>query len=97
MNFFCLIEKKLKKFSNWNIGIVKLAESETESDEEKERRNKAEALMNDIKVNLKYMPVEYQEKFKQKLKELNLDEDFNVIKTDDKTETESIKIEKIEL
>lgn len=58
-------------------GIVSLAEKENNEDELK--RIKAETLMNEIKVNLKYMPVEYQEQFRKTLKELNLDEDFNEI------------------
>ncbi len=59
-------------------GIVSLAD-EKENNEDELKRIKAETLMNEIKVNLKYMPVEYQEQFRKTLKELNLDEDFNEI------------------
>jgi hypothetical protein len=69
-------------------GIVSLAD-EKENNEDELKRIKAETLMNEIKVNLKYMPVEYQEQFRKTLKELNLDEDFN--------EIEPTNVEKSEL
>ena len=69
-------------------GIVSLAD-EKENNEDELKRIKAETLMSEIKVNLKYMPVEYQEQFRKTLKELNLDEDFN--------EIEPTNVEKSEL